>query len=429
MTIKTQRLLDRAKKLIKKGQILEAQKIYSTILKSFPSNQEAKKELLKLKQTKAVSPTQEELNKVMGLYSNSQFQDTIDNVKVLIKNYPGEPLLYNILGASYKAINQPSNAVESFEKALDIKPEYDEVLFNLGVIFQEHGQTDSAITSYKKAIQINNAYYTAHNNLGLILLDRGQLHSAIDHFEWATSFKPNFSEAHNNLGSTLLALGEINAALESYKKALEIKPDFAQALNNQAIGLLRLGQNDAAVNSLEKAITYKPDYASAYHNLSGLKKYNKGDYQITKMQSLLTNKSLSQSDQQFLCFALAKAFDDIGNYNELFKVLHKGNQLRSVEMNSSVEEYRINYSIFRNLFRLSSQINEKPLKHKKPIIRPIFIVGMPRSGTTLVEQILASHQEVYGAGELDTLTKIINKNLKDLQAPKRKILLKKIFYL
>ena len=418
MTIKTQRLLDRAKKLTKKGLIVEAQKIYSAVLKTFPSNQEAKKQLLKLDQRKEESPPKEQFDNVIFLYSNGQFQEAINQIKALNQKYPHEPLLYNILGVSYKAIKQPGNAVESFEKALEIKPDYDEVLFNLGLTFQELGQIDSAITSYEKAIQINNGNYTAHNNLGLILLGRGQLNSAIDHFEWSVSFKHDFAEAHNNLGSTLLELGKINDALDSYQKAIEFKPDYAQALNNQAITLLRLGQNDEAVISLEKALAYRPDFASAHHSLSGLKKYTKGDPQVDQMKSLLTNKSLSQSDQQFLYFALAKAYDDIGSYNEQFKVLQKGNQLRSLEMSSSVEEYRNNYSIFRALFGPQSTFTKKPLNYKKTKIRPIFIVGMPRSGTSLVEQIISSHKEVHGAGELDTLTKAINKNLKELRANK-----------
>ena len=113
--------------------------------------------------------------------------------------------------------------------------------------------------------------------------------------------------------------------------AVKIKPDYPQALNNQAIGLIRLGENDAAIDSLEKALTLRPDYASAHHNLSSLKNYSKGDIQITKMQLLLSKNSLSQSDQKNLCFALAKAYEDIGQYDELFEVLHRGNKLCSLE--------------------------------------------------------------------------------------------------
>jgi tetratricopeptide (TPR) repeat protein len=427
MTIKTQRLLARANKLTKKGEVEEAKKIYSIILKSLPNNHEAKKKLQALDQQKDINPTQAEFDEVIKLYTNGKFQEVIDKIKTINEDYPNLPLLFNILGASYRAINQLDNAVKSFEKAIDIKPEYDEALFNLGVTLNELGQVDAAVSSYKKVILINNAYYKAHNNLGLILFGYGKLNTAIDHFEWAISFKFDFAEAHNNLGSALLELGKINAAIESYKKAVEFRPNYAQAHNNQAISHQRLGQNEAAVNSLEKALSHWPDYAAAHHNLSGLKKYVKGDTQITKMQLLLSNKNLSQSDQKFLCFALAKAYEDIEKHDELFKVLHKGNELRGLEIDYSIDKYQNNYSIFKKLFSPLSPIIDKPLHYKKELIRPIFIVGMPRSGTTLVEQIIASHHEVYGAGELDTLTKLINKNLADLLIPKKQGLVEKDF--
>jgi len=427
MTLKTQRLLARANKLTKKGQVEEAQKIYAIILNSLPNNNEAKRKLQELGQLKEINPTQIEFDEVIKLYTSGQFQEVIYKIKALNENYPNLPLLFNILGASYRAINQLDNAVKSFEKAIVIKPEYDEALFNLGVTLKELGQLDAAVSSYKKVIKINNAYYNAHNNLGLILLEHGKLDTAINHFEWAISFKFDFAEAHNNLGSALIELGQIEAAIESYKKAVEFKPNYAQAHNNQAIGHLRLGNNEAAINSLEKALTYRPDYASAHHNLSGLKKYAKGDPHIAKMQSLLSNKNLSQSDQKFLCFALAKAYEDIGKHDALFEVLHKGNELRSLEIDSSIDEYQNNYSIFKKLFKSSSPIVDKPLYYKKELIRPIFIVGMPRSGTTLVEQILASHQEVYGAGELDTLKKVVNKNLNGLLVTKKQGFVEKDF--
>tara|TARA_B100000787_G_scaffold101276_1_gene74848 strand:- start:797 stop:2608 length:1812 start_codon:yes stop_codon:yes gene_type:complete len=427
MTIKTQRLLTRAKKLAKKGQIDQAQKIYSSILKSFPNNQEAKKDLSILGQRKERNPTQGQLDEVIYLYSNNKFQETIDKIEDLNKNFNNAPLLFNILGACYKAVNKIDNAIKSLEKAIDINPEYDEALFNLGVIYQEIGQINAAINSYKKAIRVNNSYVNAHNNLGLILLKNEQFDAAIDHFEWAISFNPNFAEAHNNLGATLLALGQIDAAVESYNMAVKIKPDYPQALNNQAIGLIRLGENDAAIDSLEKALTLRPDYASAHHNLSSLKNYSKGDIQITKMQLLLSKNSLSQSDQKILCFALAKAYEDIGQYDELFEVLHRGNKLCSLEIKSSLDEYKNNYLIFKKLFRSSYPFTDKPFSYEKAAIRPIFIVGMPRSGTTLVEQIIASHKEVYGAGELNTLTKLINKNQKDLLILNNKDLTEKAF--
>jgi hypothetical protein len=118
-----------------------------------------------------------------------------------------------------------------------------------------------------------------------------------------------------------------------------------------------------------------------------------------------------------LCFALAKVYEDLGNQDKLFKVLHEGNQLRRQEFNYSLDKSQNYHSTIRKLFSSSPSVIEKSLSNEASTTRPVFIVGMLRSGTSLVEQIIASHHAVYGAGELHTLTDIITQQLKDHLTP------------
>ena len=404
MTIKTQRLLARAKKIAKKGDHKEARKLYKTVLEASPNNQEAKNELLALQQVKDhLKPPKSEIQSVFALYSNGQIQEALDAVETLTKDYPNESLLYNISGACYKQIGQLEEAFKSFQKAVDLKPDYAEAQYNLGVTIHELGQMDSAIKCYERALAIQHAYPNAHNNLGQILLESGQPDAAMSHFEWAVAYQPEFSEAHNNLGSSLIALRQVNTAVTHYEKAVAIKPDYQLAYNNLGIAYQRLGEIDKAFKSFERALAIKSDYAKAHHNLSSLKKYTKSDKQIVEMESLLSIKDLSQSDRIFICFALAKAYENLGKQEELFKVLHEGNQLRRKELRYSIEKSENHNSIIKKLFSSSP----KPLSNQASTIRPIFIVGMLRSGTSVVEQIISSHHDVYGAGELKNLTQII----------------------
>jgi len=424
MTIKTQRLLARAKKIAKKGDIEEARKLYAAILEASPNNKEAKNGLLVLEQGKnQPKPSKSEVQSVFALYSNGQIQEALDSVETLIKDYPDEPLLYNISGACYKEIDKLEMACKSFEKAVDLKPDYAEAQYNLGVTLRELGQVDAAIKSYEKALASQHAYPNAHNNLGQILLQSGQPDAAMDHFEWAVAYQPEFFEAHNNLGSSLLALGQVNTAVTHYEKALEIKPDYQLARNNLGIAYQRLGEIDKAFKSFERAQTVKSDYAQAHYNLSVLKKYTKNDKQIVEMESLLSNKDLSQSDRIFICFALAKAYEHLGKKDELFKVLHEGNQLRKKELNYTIEKSENHNAIIEKLFNS----NPKALSNQVSTIRPIFIVGMLRSGTSLVEQIISSHHEVYGAGELKNLSQIIIPILREHLIDDKKKLSKKTF--
>ena len=370
-----------------------------------------------------LKPLQEQINSIIKLYSNGQIQDALDAVETLTKDYPNEPLLYNISGACYKEIGQLEEAFKSFQKAVALKPDYAEAQYNIGVTIHELGQVDSAIKCYERVLAIQHAYPNAHNNLGQILLESGQPDAAMSHFEWAVAYQPEFSEAHNNLGSSLLALRQVNTAVTHYEKAIEIKPDYQLAHNNLGIAYQRLGEIDKAFKSFERALAIKSDYAKAHHNLSSLKKYTKSDKQIVEMESLLSIKDLSQSDRIFICFALAKAYENLGKQEELFKVLHEGNQLRKKELKYSIEKSENHNSIIKKLFNSSP----KPLSNQALTIRPIFIVGMLRSGTSVVEQIISSHHEVYGAGELKNLTQIIIPILREHLTDDKKKLSKKTF--
>jgi len=366
------------------------------------------------------------INSVIALYSNGQIEEAIEGVEALIKDYPNEASLYNISGAFYQAIGQLNESVKTFEKAVTINPDYPEAYYNLGVTLQQLGQFDAAMKSYEQALAIKHAYPDAHNNLGNILLNLRQLDAALDHFELAVAFKPDYAEAHNNLGIVLMELGYDDVAIKSFEKAVAIKPDFALPHNNLGITFQKLGQMDTALESYKKSVAIKPDYAIAHHNLSALKIYKANDAQITQMQSLLSRNDLNLSDRMHLCFALAKVNEDLGEQDKLFEFLHEGNRLRKKELNYSIENDQKIHLVFKNLFSSTPFVFEKS-SYEASTIRPVFIVGMPRSGTTLVEQIITSHHAVHGAGELYNLANSISPILEDHLNQNTNILLEKDF--
>ena len=288
-------------------------------------------------------PPQEKIYSVIELFANRKKHEAIDKVNALIKDYPKSSLLLNLVGTFYKATAMLDNAIQSFENAIVIKPDYAEALNNLGNILRELGQVDMAVKNYEKAIAI----------------------------------KPDYAVAHYNLGIT-------------YKE---------------------LGQRDTAVKSYEKALAIQPNYVKAHHSLSTLKKFTENDSQITLMKSLLSNSNLSQSDRIQLCFALAKVNENLDNQDELFEFLHEGNRLRKEELNYSLDEAKNLFSFIKELFNSLPTAIEQSLSFEPSTKRPIFIVGMPRSGTTLVEQIISSHHAVYGAGELTAVPTLIGQEV------------------
>ncbi len=442
MSIKTQRLLTRSKKLVKKGSIEEAKKLYSMILKDSPQNQEAKLGLLALKDLREnQEPPQANIQSIIALYSNNQIQEALVEIEALVKDFPDSPILYNIRASCYKANDQMDASIKDYEKAITLKPDYAEAYYNLGVTLREVEQIDAALKSYEKALAIKHEYPGAHNNLGSILLDLGSLDSAVDHFEWAVAFKPDYAEAHNNLGvvecrqekfdqaiksfekaiaiqpnyfqaysnlgNTLFELGQLETAIKSYKNAIAINPDYPEVYLNLGSSFQQLGKVDDAIKFYEKALAINPNSAVIYDILCNIKKYTINKKKITKMQSLLSSDKISLSDRRHLCFALAKVNENLDNQDEFFKYLHEANRLRKQELNYSLDRSKTLFSSVKEMFSSAYSDIEKSLSSEPSTIHPIFIVGMPRSGSTLVEQIMSSHHAVHGAGELPNLPSII----------------------
>ena len=412
MSIKNDRLLSKAKKLVKKGEIKEARKIYLNILEYSPSNKEAKIGLKSIENEDAAQLSQEQLDYVIQLYSSGQMDKALLSIKELIQDFPNIPLLHNISGACNSALGEIDSAIISFNKAIELKPDYDEAYFNLGVAFHQTGQLGEALNSYERAISIKHAYPTAHNNLGLIALSQGQLDNALKSFEWAVAYGPEYAEAHNSLGAALQELKQFEKAKVSFKKAVALNPQYAQGLHNLAILSEIINLPDEAYEYYEKALAVEPNYAEAYRNQSRTKKYKKNDPQIAQMQSIYSNDNLSISDKVHINFALAKVNEDLGNQKDFFKHLDEGSRLRKKQLNYNINETEEFHSSLIRLFS-EDQPKIKQLSLGPLDIRPIFIVGMPRSGTSLVEQIISSHHSVHGAGELNNFKNVVTPALKN----------------
>ena len=412
MSIKNDRLLSKAKKLLKKGEIKEARNIYLNILEYSPSNKEAKIGLKSIENEDAAQLSQEQLDYVIQLYSSGQMDKALLSIKELIQDFPNIPLLHNISGACNSALGEIDSSIISFNKAIELKPDYDEAYFNLGVAFHQTGQLGEAINCYERAISIKHAYPTAHNNLGLIALSQGQLDNALKSFEWAVAYSPEYAEAHNSLGAALQELKQFEKAKVSFKKAVALNPQYAQGLHNLAILSEIINLPDEASEYYEKALAVDPNYAEAYRNQSRTKKYKQNDPQIAQMQTIYSNDNLSISDKVHINFALAKVNEDLGNQKDFFKHLDEGSRLRKKQLNYNINETEEFHSSLIRLFS-EDQPKIKQLSLDPLDIRPIFIVGMPRSGTSLVEQIISSHHSVHGAGELNNFKNIVTPALKN----------------
>ena len=305
---------------------------------------------------------------------------------------------YNI-GNVFRDQEKLQEAIEAYGNALSIKPDYADAYLSLGNALTEQGKLDQAIEAYSKALSIKPDYADAYLNMSVTLKEQGKLDEAIVASHEALSIKPDYVEAYLNMGATLEDQEKLDEAIEAYNKAISIKPDYADAHLNKGNVLKVQRTLDEAIEAYNKAISIKPDYADAHLNLSSIKKYAVNDEQFLQVQELYKSDGLSDHKRCKLSFTLAKMYEDVGNLDQAFSHLFVGNALRKKLLKYSFKQ---DADLFNRLKETQPYFLINSLEIKESLIKPkpIFILGMPRSGTSLVEQIISSHSKVAGAGEL-----------------------------
>ncbi len=338
------------------------------------------------------------------LREQGQLHEAIAAYKEALLLKPDYVDAYNNAGVAFKDNGELEMALEAYKKALSIKPNFAEAYNNMGVALREQGEMEMALEAYKKALSIEPDYVEAHNNMGFALQSQGKLDEALEAYNKALLLKSDFAEAYNNMGITLKEKGEPAMALEAYNKALSLKPDFAEAHNNVGITLQDQGNLEEAKEAYRKALILKPYFAEAHRHLSAIKKYTINDPHFIQVKDMYKKQGLDEVSKGNLSFALAKMHEDIGEFDSAFKYLSEGNALRKKFINYSIDQDKNRFKAFKrtqqNLLAKSLKINENSIN-----LKPIFILGMPRSGTSLVEQIISSHSKVTGAGELKYISK------------------------
>ncbi len=284
------------------------------------------------------------------------------------------------------------------ERALRLQPNSAPALHLQACLLQQLGRIADAIVSYQKAIHSDPEFAEAYSNLGGLYSEQRRYQAALARYEKALRVRPNFPELHNNMGVALLALSRPVEALEHFAQAIAQKPDFADALGNQGSALISLGRIAEASEAFEQAVRLAPRNGKFYLDLARCKKFSPDDSTFAAMENLAKNPvGLSAEARTELHFALGKAFSDLGRTEELFRHFRQGNALKRVNIVYHEAETLGMMERIRSVFTTELISQRAQAGDSSPV--PVFVVGMPRSGTTLVEQIIASHPKVFGAGE------------------------------
>ena len=385
-------------------------------------------------------------------------------LRILRKQQHPDAIL--ILGMIAHEQREPEAAVERYQQLLGLEPDHAQAHHNLGLVLEELGRTELAIEHYKKSIgitadnaavhghlgdacsklqrweesieayqhvlaiqaedvvtiiKLGNVFYAAqlvaktillyeqaltilpdnaelHRNLGAALEIMGRTKKAISCFERALELRPNFVGARSDLALALRQLDRAKDALAQFEQVIDLKPDDVDAHINVALTLRQLGQTQAAIERLEQFLNARPACGEAYYHISMMKPRQE---LIPVIEKLVSDPKLPNVDAMYCNFALGNLFNGSKSFDQAFSHFLKANKLHRETYSYEDQE---NTQLVDKLIKVySKRYFQRKDKTGSASQLPVFIVGLPRSGTTLVEQILSSHALVHGAGELGAI--------------------------
>ena len=392
----------------------------------------------KLRFAISLSPNYPQLHEDLGsvFAMQSRFEEAIPEFERAIKLQPSLPLVHKKLGHALASVGRGKEADEEFQTYIDSDPNREAVMKAADLLSEE--KIEEAISNLQDILKktpndvnamryLARAYRQGEKNLqdaeALLrtavqqapdftpgwfdlasLLMRDKIMEAIAAYEKVIQLDPENAAAWGGLGSAYGLAMYPDKSAEAYEKSIELKPDVPNVLMGHGHALKTLGNQTGALESYRTAIKNKPDFGEVYWSMANLKIFEFEDEEVDAMLDQLEQENLSKNEEIHFRFALGKAFEDKKDYPQAWHYYHTGNQ----EQRTTVDHFPVEMEMRHNLIK--EVFNQEFLKERSNFgydcPDPILIVGLPRSGSTLIEQILASHSQVEGTSELPILGNI-----------------------
>ncbi len=335
----------------------------------------------------------------MALQAAGRHAEAAAEYEKALKLRPGYAVAFNNLGNALDALGRRAEAIDRYREALTVEPRYPAACNNLGAALMKDNRPEEALTEFRRALTLRPDFAEARLNLG------GALNLLKRHEEAATAFRqalgrqPDRPEAHLGLGKALQGLDCHREAIEHFCAAVRLRPALGEAHAALGLALQELGEAREAGDCFEAALGLEPRRPSHYFNLANLGRIASDDGRIAAMLALAEDASLTVEEQSLLHFALGKALADAGEEARGFEHLIRGNALYRDRLTLN-EADRVEF-LRRVQDVFTPDLISRGRKTPDAGPAPVFIVGMPRSGSTLIEQILAAHPLVFAAGEVE----------------------------
>jgi tetratricopeptide (TPR) repeat protein len=369
-------------------------------------------------------------------FEHKDYEDAAAAYEKAIALQPVFPEAHNNLGNAYRALERRAEAVACYQRAVTQRENYPEAYNNMATALRDAEDYESAEHAYRKAITLNPRYIEAHNNLSILYLQKDRTEDALrilgdalkldeknsatllnvakvqlkrgahDIAEQATRLAiqvdPEKAEGYCILAQIYHELDRHEEALGFLAQAIKIEPEAADVRSFHGVVLKSVGRLDEARAEIKYALELNPELYGAYSNLNDLETFKADDVLLAQMKDILA-KAENPRTERYLSvhFALGKALEDSGDYPLALEHYAIGAKLRRRQLKYDEAETFEFFDQIKETF--SRETFAQRREGSDPTDLPIFIVGMPRSGSTLVEQILSSHPQTYGAGEIKVL--------------------------
>jgi tetratricopeptide (TPR) repeat protein len=334
-------------------------------------------------------------------------QGKLDDAEVVLRQAlgldPADAATHNNLGNLFSERGRVSEAITCYRRALQLRPDDFDAYNNLGLSLTDQAKLGGAVACFREALRHKPDFPEACFNLGKALVAREQLAEAVDCYRQAVQHRPNYPEAHSLLSATLRMLGRPDEAEAHFQEALRLRPHFPDAYYSLAVALERIGDLPRAEVALREVLRQEPQHVDACAELAMLLRGRLPDADIAVIRQLLSDPLLSDVERGRLHFALTQVHDARGEYSHAAKQAEQGNALQQAARQRRGTAYDAaahEEFVDRLIATFTPEFFERVRGWGVDSELPVFVFGLPRSGTTLVEQILASHSRVHGGGEL-----------------------------
>ncbi|MER9557008.1 sulfotransferase [Mesorhizobium sp. M0323] len=347
------------------------------------------------------------MQQALQLHQAGRRQEAEALYRQVLAQKANHPAAAHFLGLLLHQTGRSAEGLALIEQSVRLQPNNPDFLNNLGTVLRDLGRVAAAADLFRKVVAIRPDQLAARDNLGSSLKQLGQFEGAEDIYRGTIGRNPFHVRARVGLAETLQEAGRLDEALAVFREALTIRPKDADLLHGLGVGLMEKGNLDEAANLFRQALAVDPGMARAWLMLTQVKRQKDRDAELARMEAEHAKAPQGSLARMQLSFGLGKANDDLRQYGRAFDYFAEGNAIRRQGIDYDAGKTRGEFEAMKAVFDKAFFERHRPSGIADDT--PIFVVGMPRSGTTLVEQIIASHPQVYGAGELSILKTAVGK--------------------